>query len=168
MDIIVITGILIFTLMAVIITWVGISGPFLMSIFSLIWGLTTHFSNITVTYVVVFFIISVTFEVLEIFMGGLAEMYYGASGRSAVFAIFGGIVGAFLGTSLLLLIGAFLGLFIGSYLGAYLSEKLSGKTNAESMRTAFGTIMGNIVSRAMKSVAAVFMGIWMIKVLVIV
>jgi len=153
--------------MAVIITWVGISGTFLMSIFSLIWGLATHFSNITLTHVIIFFIISVIFEVLEFFMGGLATKFYGASGRSAGIAIIGGIVGAILGASLLLLIGAFLGLLVGSYLGAYLSEKLSGKTNAESMRAAFGTIVGNIVSKAMKSVAAVFMGIWMIKVLVI-
>lgn len=163
MDIIVITGILIFTLMAVIITWVGISGPFLMSIFSLIWGLATHFSNITVTYVVIFFIISVTFEVLEIFMGGLAAKFYGASRRSVVFAIIGGIVGAIIGASMFILVGAFLGLLVGSYLGAYLSEWIGKKSRSEAARAAIGTVVGNVVSKSMKSITTILMGIWMIK-----
>jgi len=167
MEVIFTVVIVVFTLFAFLITWIGIPGTFCMSIVALVWGWSINFSVITVNHLIFMFGISVLFEVLEFFLGGIAARYYGASKRSAVFAILGGIVGAIIGAGFFILIGALVGLLIGSYLGAYLSEKLSGKTSSESVRAALGAVLGNIVSKTVKSTTAVIMGVWMIKVLVI-
>ena len=137
-----------------------------MSIFALIWGWFIDFSVITVNHILIMFGISVVLEGFEFLFAGVAARYYGASKRSALFAIVGGIVGTILGAGMFLLVGAFLGLLSGSYLGAYFSERLSGKSSAESARAALGAVMGNIVSKTIKSTAAIAMGVWMIRVLV--
>ncbi len=161
MDVLIIIGIILFTIVVALITWIGVPGTFIMSVFVLVCGWITGFTAITPTHVIVIFAISIVLEVVEFFMGGLAARYYGASRRSALFAILGGIAGTIIGVSILVPIGALVGLFTGSYLGAYLGEKLSDKTDADSGRAALGTVLGNVVSKTLKSTAVVIIGIWL-------
>ncbi len=161
MDVLIIIGIILFTIVVALITWIGVPGTFIMSVFVLVCGWITGFTAITPTHVIVIFAISIVLEVVEFFMGGLAARYYGASRRSALFAILGGIAGTIIGVSILVPIGALVGLFTGSYLGAYLGEKLSGKIDADSVRAALGTVLGNVVSKTLKSTAVVIIGIWL-------
>lgn len=166
MDILIIIGISLLTIVMALVTWVGIPGTFLMSIFALICGLATNFASITVYHILFFFALAIILEVIEFFMGGLAARLYGANRRSVVFAILGGIAGTIIGVGILIPFGALVGLFAGSYLGAYISEKFSGKTDAEAVRAAFGTVIGNVVSKTLKSTAVIVIGIWLIKALV--
>ena len=161
MDVLIIIGVILFTIIVALITWVGIPGTFIMSVFVLVCGWITGFAAITATHVLFIFTISIILEVVEFFMGGLAARYYGASRRSAVFAILGGIAGTIIGVSIFIPVGALVGLLTGSYLGAYLSEKLSGKTNADAARAALGTVLGNVVSKTLKSTTVVIIGIWL-------
>ncbi|GAG48740.1 unnamed protein product, partial [marine sediment metagenome] len=142
MDILIIIGVILFTIVIALITWIGIPGTFIMSVLVLVCGWITGFAAITATHVLIIFTISVFLEVVEFFMGGLAARYYGASRRSAVFAVLGGLAGTIIGVSILVPVGALIGLIAGSYLGAYLSEKLSGKTDADATRAALGTVLG--------------------------
>ncbi len=161
MDVLIIIGIMLFTVVVALITWIGVPGTFIMSICVLVCGWITGFEAITPTHVIVIFAISIVLEVVEFFMGGLAARYFGAGRRSALFAILGGIAGTIIGVSILVPIGALVGLFAGSYLGAYLGEKLSGKTDADAARAALGAVLGNVVSKTLKSTAVVIIGIWL-------
>ncbi|UCH11590.1 MAG: DUF456 domain-containing protein [Fidelibacterota bacterium] len=163
MDIFITIVIILLMVIAALVTWVGIPGTFIMSAVALIYGWATGFEAVTGSHILTMVAISLILEGLEFFLGGLAARLYGASPRSAVFAILGGIVGALIGVSFLILIGAFVGLLVGSYLGAYVSEKLAGKSDAEAARAALGTLVGNVTSKAIKSAAAVIFGIWLIK-----
>lgn len=161
MDVLIIIGIILFTAVVALVTWIGVPGTFIMSVLVLVCGWITGFAAITPTHVIVIFTISIFLEVVEFFMGGVAARYYGASRRSALFAILGGIVGTIVGLGILVPIGALVGLFTGSYLGAYLGEKLSGKTDADAARAALGTVLGNVASKTLKSTAVVIIGIWL-------
>jgi len=161
MDVLIIIGIILFTIVVALVTWIGVPGTFIMSVFVLVCGWITGFAAVTATHVLTIFAISIALEVVEFFMAGVAARYYGASRRSAVFAILGGITGTIIGVSILVPVGALIGLFAGSYLGAYLGEKLSGKTDADAARAALGTVLGNVASKTLKSTAVVIIGIWL-------
>jgi len=161
MDVLIIIGIILVTIVLALVTWIGVPGTFIMSVFVLVCGWITGFAAITPTHVLVIFAITISLEVVEFFMAGVAARYYGASRRSAVFAILGGLAGTIIGVSILVPIGALVGLFAGSYLGAYLGEKLSGKTDADAARAALGTVLGNVASKTLKSTAVVIIGIWL-------
>jgi uncharacterized protein YqgC (DUF456 family) len=120
----------------------------------------TDYHSITVGVILALFGVSILFEIMELLLGGLAARYYGASRRSAVCAIIGGILGTIIGAGVLFLIGAFAGLLAGSYLGAFLSEAMSGKSISVSNQAALGTVLGNVAGKGIKSTAVIFMGIW--------
>lgn len=165
MDVLIIIGVILFTIIIALLTWIGIPGTFIMSILVLVCGWITDFAAITLHHIIVIFAISIILEGVELVMGGLAARYFGASRRSAVFAIIGGIAGTIIGVGILLPIGALVGLLLGSYLGAYLSEKLSGKSGADSARAALGAVLGNMVSKTLKSTTVLIIGIWLAKML---
>ena len=155
-----IVGIILSVLIAVCVTWLGIPGTFLIAVAALIWGGLTDFHLITIGVILVLFGVSILLEITELLLGGLAARYCGASRRSAVCSIIGGILGTIIGAGVLFLIGAFAGLLAGAYLGAFLSEAMSGKSISESNRVALGTVLGNVASKGIKSTAVILMGIW--------
>ncbi|MBA7621916.1 MAG: DUF456 family protein [Calditrichaeota bacterium] len=161
MDVLIIIGIILVTIVIALVTWIGVPGTFIMSVFVLVCGWITGFAAVTATHVLTIFAISIALEVAEFFMAGVAARYYGASRRSAVFAILGGLAGTIIGVSIIVPIGALVGLFAGSYLGAYLGEKLSGKTDTGAARAALGAVLGNVVSKTLKSTAVVIIGVWL-------
>ena len=116
MDVLIITGIILFTIVIALITWIGIPGTFIISVLVLVCGWITGFAAITGTHILTIFAISIFLEMVEFFMGGLAARYYGASRRSAVFAVLGGITGTIIGVGIFLPVGALIGLIAGSYL----------------------------------------------------
>ena len=107
MDVLIIIGIVLFTIIVALITWIGVPGTFIMSVFVLVCGWITGFTVITGTHILTIFTISIFLEIVEFFMGGMAARYYGASRRSAVFAILGGLAGTIIGVSILVPVGAF-------------------------------------------------------------
>ena len=160
MSVITIVGITLGVLIAVCVTWLGFPGTFLIAIVALIWGWMIDYHSITVGVILALFGVSILLEIMELLLGGLAARYYGASRRSAVCAIIGGILGTIIGAGVLFLIGAFVGLLAGSYLGAFLSEAMSGKSISVSNQAALGTVLGNVAGKGIKSTAVIFMGIW--------
>ena len=165
MNVLIAIGLSLLTLVFALTTWIGIPGTFIMALIALIAGWATGFEEILARHILVLFAVAILLEVVEFFLGGLAARISGASRRSAIFAILGGLVGAIIGAGTIFLIGALFGLFMGSFLGAFISEKLDGKTNAEASRAAAGAVIGNVVSKSMKSTAVVIIGIWLIVML---
>lgn len=151
------------TVAAFLLTWFILPGQMIMAAVALLWGIFSQFQSISGQAVVTMIIIAIALEGLEFFLSGLSTKTAGGSNRSAVLAIIGGILGSIAGATVFFLIGAFLGLLTGSYLGAYLGEKMAGQTDHEAHRAALAALMGNMVSKALKSITVIVMGVWMIR-----
>jgi hypothetical protein len=142
---------------------VNIPGTFIISGIILLIGLFTKFSFIDPWQITLLFILSIILELMEFLLGAIVAKYFGASNRSAMLAVVGGIMGIIIGTSILPLIGTLAGLFAGAYSGVYIGEISSGKTAKESARSAFGACIGTLLSKFIKSASVVIIGLWFIK-----
>lgn len=163
MNILIMIGLSLLTLISGLLTWFGISGPLILATATLLWGYFTHFGSVSVAQVIGVLLVAGGLELIEFLLGGLAARYYGASSKSMWFAILGGILGTIIGASLFVFIGALIGLLGGSYLGAYVSELSQGRPETEAARAALGALLGNVASKTLKMVATFVMGIWLIR-----
>lgn len=163
MDILIAIGLGLLTLIAAGVTWLGIPGPAILAVVTLILGILGNFEAVSGTQVGAVVIIAVGLELVEFFLGGLSARYYGASSRSMWLAILGGVVGTIIGASLFVFVGALLGLLAGSYAGAYLGELSQGRSESEAARAAMGALLGNVVSKTLKMIATFVMGVWLIR-----
>ena len=100
----------------------GIPGTFIIFLASLIYGLITHFSQITQTLIWIFLGIALFGELMEYFAGIWGAKKFGASKAGIIGAIVGGILGGIVGTGILPLIGSVIGLLIGAFSGAFFME----------------------------------------------
>lgn len=163
MDILIGIGLGLLTLVAAGVTWLGISGPVILAIVTLLWGIFGQFETVSGAQVFVVVLIAAGLELVEFLMGGLAARYYGASSRSMWLAILGGVVGTIIGAGLFVFVGALLGLLAGSYAGAYLGELSQGRSESEAARAAMGALLGNVASKTLKMIATLVMGFWLIQ-----
>jgi len=163
MNILIIIALSLLTLISGLITWLGISGPVILGVVTLLWGYFTHFESVSVGQVIVVWVVAGGLELVEFFLGGLAARNYGASSRSMWLAILGGILGTIIGAGLFVFIGALVGLLAGSYLGAYIGELSLGRSETEAAHAAMGALLGNVAGKALKMVATFVMGIWLIQ-----
>ena len=134
-----------------------------MLIFIFIWAWFGDFVLISLTEIIVIFMLMILLEILEFALSGLAAKYSGAEKRSAFLAVLGGLLGTIVLGSLFFIVGAIFGLLIGSYLGAYWGEHQAGKAPAEARRAALAALMGSVAGKVLKSATTVIIGVWMIQ-----
>ena len=165
MEILSIAVISIITFIAVVSSWVFFSGTFIMTILALVMAWWGGFQGeIQIIHIILLFALSAILEVIEFGLGAVVAQQYGASKRSTILSIVGGIVGTILGGSVFIFIGALIGLLTGAYLGAYWGERQDGKSQNEAKRAALAVLAGTITSKVLKSVAVVWIGFWLIQV----
>lgn len=163
MNILIGIGLGLLTLVAAGVTWLGISGPVILAVVTLLWGFFSQFETVSGIQVLVVVLIAGGLELVEFLLGGLAARYYGAGSRSMWLAILGGVIGTIIGAGLFVFVGALVGLLFGSYAGAYLGELSQGRSEAEATRAAMGALLGSVASKALKMIATIVMGIWLIQ-----
>jgi len=163
MEILALLLIITITTISSITIWVNLPGSFIMLVFIFIWAWFGDFALISLSEIFIILGLLVFLEIVEFALSGLAAKYSGAEKRSAVFAIFGGLVGTIVLGSLFFIVGAILGLLIGSYLGAYLGEHQAGKTPEEARKAALGALLGSVAGKVLKSASTVIIGVWMIR-----
>lgn len=122
----------------------GLPGTFIIFLASLVYGLITHFSQITQTLIWILLGIALFGELMEYFAGIFGAKKFGASKAGIIGAIVGGIIGGIMGTGILPLIGSVVGLLIGAFLGAFLMELAIKKKPAQALRAGWGTFTGRI------------------------
>ena len=105
--------------------------------------------------------IAVLAEWLEFSIAGRYTKKYGGSRRAAWGAILGGLVGAFVGIPIPV-IGSVIGAFAGAFAGAMLGEYSVEKNHDKATRAATGALIGRAVATALKSLAGVVIGGWML------
>ena len=134
-----------------------------MLIFIFIWGWIDGFVVISILEILAVLVILILLEILEFTLSGLVAKYSGGEKRSALLAIFGGLMGTIVLGSLFFIVGALVGLFLGSYLGAYLGEVQVGKSKVEARKAALGALFGTLAAKLIKSSMAIVIGVWMIR-----
>jgi uncharacterized protein len=101
-------------------------------------------------------------EVLEFIAGAAGARKAGGSGRGALAAVVGGLVGALAGTFIIPIpvIGSLLGAAGGAGLGAWWVELAGGKTMESSVRIGIGAGVGRVLGTVYKFAAGV--AIWFV------
>lgn len=122
----------------------GIPGTFVIFLASLIYGIITHFVQITQALIWALLGIALFGELMEYFAGIFGAKKFGTSRAGIIGAVAGGILGGIVGTGILLLIGSVVGLLIGAFSGAFLVELAIKKKPAQALRAGWGTFTGRI------------------------
>lgn len=122
----------------------GIPGTFVIFLASLIYGIITHFTQVTQALIWILLGIAIFGELMEYFAGIFGAKKFGASKAGIMGAIVGGVLGGIVGTGILPLIGSVIGLLIGAFSGAFFVELAIKKKPAQALRAGWGTFTGRI------------------------
>ncbi len=122
----------------------GIPGTFVIFLASVIYGVITHFAQITQALIWTLLGIALFGELMEYLAGIFGAKKFGASKAGIIGAIVGGIIGGIVGTGIFLLIGSVVGLLMGAFSGAFLMELMVKKKPAQALRAGWGTFTGRI------------------------
>jgi hypothetical protein len=115
----------------------------------LIYAINTGFETISLATIIVFSVVTLLFTVLDLAAPLLGAKKYKASKF--------GIMGAFAGTFLGVLILGPVGIVLGPFLGALAGELLSGKEHSQAFNSAFGTVLGLLFGALLKLVFGLVM-----------
>ena len=146
-----------------LITWLGLSGPLILAVLAWIWGIFQGFHSLTPSRLLLLTLIAGGLELLDYGLTFVFTRLTGAEKRSSWAAVVGGLLGTILGGELFFLIGAVGGMLAGAYLGAYWSERSLGKPAEQARKSALSAVAGNLTARALKSMATLLMGWWLIQ-----
>lgn len=137
--------------LSVLLVVFGIPGNFVPVIIALIATLVGDGQNFTWTWFVVFLLIAISGEVLDLIIGLIGAKKYGASRAGMIGAVIGGFAGGILGTMIFPLIGSLAGVFIGCFFLAFLFELLfSERSVDESRQAGIGALFGRIIASCYK------------------
>jgi len=106
-------------------------------------------------------ILGVIAEVIEFSLSGKFARKYGGSRRAGWWAIFGGMIGAFMGFPVPI-IGPMIGAFIGSFIGALAGELSVGSGGAVSTKVAAGALVGRVAATAVKMAIGCTIASWIV------
>lgn len=115
-----------------------------------IYAIGTHFERISITALIVFSAITALIMLLDFVAPLLGAKKYRASKY--------GILGAFLGTILGIIVFGFWGIILGPFLGAFLLELVSNRRPQEAFKSAFGTFVGFVIGSLIKIILILTMG----------
>jgi uncharacterized protein YqgC (DUF456 family) len=104
-------------------------------------------------------VLGVIAEVIEFSLAGKFARKYGGSRRAGWWAIFGGMIGAFMGFPVPI-IGPMIGAFIGSFIGALAGELSVGGGGGKSTKVAFGAMLGRVAATAVKMAIGCTIASW--------
>jgi len=137
-------------------TLISIPGIWLIFLSTVLVALVNGFEIITVTTLIVIFLISLASTFFDNILNLLGVKVFGGSIWGMVGAIIGGLVGLF--------VGGILGLILGPMIGAAVFEfTLSRKNIKDSIKSGLGTFLGLLLSILLKSVVAVGIIVYVIQ-----
>jgi len=154
---------LLIIIFSVILVWINLPGTFFFLFFLFSISFINGFDFIDLKKMTLFLIVFVFLELVEFFLSAITVKFYGGKSSSSLLSIIGGIAGAVIMNFFLPIIGVFFGLIIGSYLTVYFFEIKSGNTKKEAVKIANGVIIGYVISKGIKTLAILTIGIYIIK-----
>lgn len=139
------------------------SGTWLVLLAALIAFFVTGFPGIGM--LIVFALLCIAGEVLEAFAGFLGVQKRGGSRGAGAAAVFGGLIGAVIGSGLFPILGTLAGMLIGSFGAAFLMEWNRLKHHGQAAHIAWGTVWARLSILFMKTILTLGMSIWLIRAL---
>lgn len=139
--------------LGVVISAVGFPGFILIFLVLVATAFLTNFEIATVTHILWFGAISILSSFVDNIAVVLGAKKYGASKYGMVGAFVGGIMG-------LLLIGP-MGILVGPFVGAVLAEYLFNADFKKSLGTGFGTFVGYVLGMFLKLLITISLFIWL-------
>ena len=160
-DILLIPGFIIFTILSIILVWINLPGTFVYFFLIAIISALNNFDIISKNLLLIILSFFVLLEIIEFLLLGLTVKLYNGQKSSIFLSILGGISGAIIGSFIFPFIGAFIGLIAGSYLATYFNEKKAGKSQKEAIKVADSTVLGYILSKGLKTLAILGLGAYL-------
>jgi hypothetical protein len=116
----------------------------------------------TTETLVVFAVICIAAELLELLAGFLGVQKRGGSKLAGFAALAGGLVGAGGGTGIFPILGTFAGLLIGSFGAAFLVEWLRLRHHGQAAHIAWGTVWARLAILFFKTALTLGMSLWLL------
>jgi len=128
---------------------------------ALLYSLTTQFSTITFSLILVLGVLTILGETADNWLMAAGAKRFGASTTAAWLSLFGGFLGAlifgpFLAVPLNVL-GPVVGAFLGAFIAVVLYEHHKKQNWGEALRAGWGTLLGRLAGIALKMVVGVGM-----------
>jgi hypothetical protein len=111
---------------------------------------------------VVFALICIAVELIELLAGFLGVQKRGGSKLAGFAALIGGLVGAGIGTGIFPILGTFSGLLVGSFGAAFLVEWLRLKHHEQAAHIAWGTVWARLAVLFLKTTLTLGMSLWLL------
>ena len=144
------------SLIGFLITFVGLPGLFVITAGAFIYGLMTHFSEITLVTVVILLVIAIAAELIEFLSGILFAKRFKVSKNGIIGGVIGAIAGVAVGVPIPV-IGSLIGMFLGAFLGAVLFEYQKNKDKKLALMAGLGILLGRVGAILIKAALAVVM-----------
>jgi len=143
-------GILVLVLaLSLVLIALGLPGLWVMIASAVVYNLIVPSAPIGWFTLVGIGVLGIIAEVIEFSLSGKFARKFGGSRRAGWWAIFGGMIGAFMGFPVPI-IGPMIGAFIGSFVGALAGELSVGSGGGASAKVATGALIGRVASTAVK------------------
>lgn len=147
-------------LIGLLISTLTFSGTWLVLVAALITKLTIGIP--TVGSLVVFALICIAVELIELLAGFLGVQKRGGSKLAGFAALIGGLVGAGVGTGIFPILGTFAGMLIGSFGAAFLVEWNRLKHHEQAAHIAWGTVWARLAVLFLKTTLTLGMSLWLL------
>jgi uncharacterized protein YqgC (DUF456 family) len=148
---------LILSLAGIFITLLGLPGLWVMVAAALLYAWYTSFQYIGLWTLVILIVIATIAEVIEFMAGSAGAKKAGGSRRAAWGALIGGLLGAFLLTIPIPIIGTTIGLCFGVFVGALLGELTVRDDTAHSIRVGLAATKARIYAILIKLLFSIAM-----------
>jgi uncharacterized protein YqgC (DUF456 family) len=136
-------------LLSLVMIALGLPGIWIMIATAVVYNLIVPGGPISWFTIVGIGVLGVIAEVIEFSMAGKFARKYGGSKRAGWWAIFGGMIGAFMGFPVPI-VGPMIGAFVGSFVGALAGELSLGTGGGQSAKVATGAMLGRVAATAVK------------------
>jgi len=146
--------------LALLLSALAFSGTWMVLLAALITAFTLGFPNLGT--LIVFALICIATEVFEALAGFLGVQKRGGSRLAGVAAIFGGLIGAVIGSAVFPIIGTVAGMLLGSFALAFFVEYQASGRQAEAAHIARGAVWARLGVMLLKTALTLGMSIWLL------
>lgn len=144
------------SLCALMLSFLGISGTWIVAVAAMLYNVITWSWTISPIWLMILLIMCIVGELLELTLGAMTARRYNASKTAMISSMAGGIIGAIIGIPGLLF-GSILGMLVGSFLGAVIAELILEKDFASALKVGTAAFIGGIGGKLGKLLITVAM-----------